>query len=121
LQIILNRSPRLFALIAGFALTPIPAVAKPIYLTCDFTYKGKPQPRKFTFDEDRGRATIFYPETAESQTLVAQFTDQTVLFETYVDRYGINRTSLVGVRQDKLDGAIDKAQCRIVEPEGRAF
>jgi hypothetical protein len=44
----------------------------------------------------------------EAQTLSARFTDDVVLFETYVDRYAVTRTTLVGVRQSKLDQAIDK-------------
>ena len=114
---------RIFLPLATFAAALSPAVAQatPVYLTCDFTYEGKPQPRKFTLDEGRGTATIFYPETTESQTLDAHFSDLTVLFETYVDRYGINRASLVGFRQAKLDNVIDQAQCRIETTPKRAF
>lgn len=103
------------------ALVATEALAKPAYLTCDFQSKGKPQPRKFTLDEERGTVVIFYPETMEAQTLSARFTDDVVLFETYVDRYAVTRTTLVGVRQSKLDQAIDKAPCRIDAPTGRAF
>lgn len=97
------------------------ALAKPVYLTCDFQRKGKPEPRKLTLDEERGTVVISYPETMEAQTLSARFTDDVVLFETYVDRYAVTRTTLVGVRQSKLDQAIDKVPCRIDAPTGRAF
>lgn len=103
------------------SLSAAEALGKPAYLTCDFQSKGKPQPRKFTLDEDRGTVVIFYPETTEAQTLSARFMDDMVLFETYVDRYAITRTTLVGVRQSKLDQAIDKAPCQIDAPTGRAF
>lgn len=110
-----------FVLAGSLLAIASPAWADPVYLTCDFTYQGKPQPRKFTVSESRGSVAIFYPETAEIQTLPARFSEKTVLFETYVDRYGINRTSLVAIRQAKLDGKMDQAQCRIVTPEKRAF
>lgn len=108
-------SSALFFAISGAAL------AKPVYLTCDFMRDGQPQPRKFTLDEDRGTAVMYWPETAESLTLSAQFTDTIVLFEIYTERYGINRTSLVGVRQAKIDDSIEQAQCRIETPTNRAF
>jgi len=109
------------ALALGLSLYTSAAWAKPVYVTCDFQHDGKAQLRKFTLDEDRGSVVIFYPETSEAQTIAAKFTDDLVLFETYVDRYAITRTTLVGVRQSKLDQAIDKAPCRIDAPTGRAF
>lgn len=106
---------------AGGLLFPSIALAKPVYLTCDFMRDGKSQPRKFTLDEDRGTAAIFYIETAESETLRAQFGEDHVFFENYVDRFMINRRSLVAARQAKVDETIDRAQCRIESVPDRAF
>ena len=62
-----------------------PANAALVYVTCQFTSQGKPEVRKFTLNEEIGKVSIFYPETAESQTVEAGFTSDTVIFETYVD------------------------------------
>ncbi|MEA3264930.1 MAG: hypothetical protein U9R07_15750 [Pseudomonadota bacterium] len=111
-----------FQLIASSALLfATLASAAPAYVTCEFTYKGKPEVRKFTLNEDTGKVSIFYPETAESQTLQAAFTAENVIFETYSERYAIIRTSLTGIRQAKLDGKIEQVQCRLETPPKRAF
>lgn len=108
------------ALVAG-AAWPARASTGLAYVTCQFSHQGKPEVRKFTLNEALGKVTIYYPETAESQTVQAGFSAEIVVFETYVDRYAINRTSLVGVRQAKLDGHLEKVQCQIETPAKRAF
>lgn len=109
------------AIAASAAFSAAQALTAPIYITCQFGVPGKPEVRRFTLNEEQGRVSIFYPETAESQTVQAGFSLDAVTFETYVDRYIIGRTSLVGLRQAKLDGKIEQAKCRIETPEKRAF
>lgn len=111
---------RIAASLAMLALST-QAHAAPAYVTCQFTYQGKPEVRKFTLNEEQGKVAIYYPETAESQTVEATFTPDTVVFETYPERYGINRASLIGLRMAKVDGKIERVQCQLEATPKRAF
>lgn len=97
---------------------PAQALAKPIYLVCQFP--GNPD-INITLDEGAGSASLFVPSTDHSEQFQATFTTDRVLFKDRMIGYSINRIDLSVDRTIFMINSTNSGKCRIMETPARAF
>lgn len=107
-------------LVSAALLCPVPALAAPVYLSCQFPEDPR-APIELAADEANQTVNITEVAGKSSETYRAVFTKDQVIFQDKYGPYTLSRVTLDIVRGLSLTKSVQAGKCKLEPVPKRAF